>query len=273
MSGKQQKRHHRALRQGPHPPGQRDQTVSEATYQARVAHVLGGQQPQLGPHGVRALFRCNVCAKPWLQDPAALHRARLFLTEDEVCRLVAELGADLGTLPYATCRACAALRAIGELGIDEYGQGRGYGISWEGTEPPGGHLLATVLGEAWLAHLRGQPPQSSVVTEFPRARALFGWLQTLAVPAQYWSMNPADSQAIAAENRPGHDAPGTDGWVWRGAFWRAECPPLGGRVLVNLAQALPPDDPYRLAASVALLRVLALHLLAGGLAGELLLDE
>jgi hypothetical protein len=259
MSGKQDKRRRR---------GGSAHADTEAAYQARVRQVLGGQLPPSGDPGLRALFRCPTCGHPWLAEPSAPHGSRLMLGGDELAALARELGADLATLPSATCRSCAALHASGEVTIDEYGRGAGYAISWEGVEPAGAHVLASCQSVRWLHSPQGQDARAGGVTEFARARRLLRWLETLPMPRSYMALDAAGSEAMAIANPPGHGAPGTEHWVWRGGMWQAPCPVWEGEAVVMLAQAMPPDQPYSLPASVTTVRRLARHLSAGGLPGE-----
>jgi hypothetical protein len=267
MSGKQARRE-RQLRQVPAGRNRQGSNSEEARYQTRVSQILGGQLAQQSAAGVRALFRCNVCGRVWLQDPVVSQGSHVVLSESDRDTLAIELGANLAVLPYATCRICTALHGIGELAIDEYGHGQGYGLSWEGTDPPGAHILATFLSTPWISKLGGTPPVPGVVTQPSRMRALFAWLEHLPAPSSYSPVSTSEARQLAGSNPPGYGAPGTEGWVWHGGAWRAECPALDGPAIIQLYQAMPPSEPYNFAATLITLHVLALHLQGGRIAGE-----
>lgn len=244
--------------------------MPDEDYAARVRATLSGQQAPPAPTGGRrVLFRCPACGRPWLQDGP---RVELTLSGERLAALAVELAADPATLPYATCRICGAAHGIGELAIDEYGAGRGYGFSWEGVDPPGAHLLGSVLSEAYLLGV-SVAPRAGVVTRPDICRGVLAWLATLKTPASYRPFTPADSAGMASDNPPGHLAPGTDGWVWHGVYFQDKCATLGGRVVLTLAQATPPGEPFSVSAMVATWRELARIMLAGNIAGETLEDE
>lgn len=221
----------------------------------RVRAALGGQEAPASPHGgVRVLYRCRTCGRPWLMNGRTIH---LRGTDDEIAAWAHELGADLGALPYASCRICSA-QSIGEIAIDEYGHGAGYGLSWEASEPTGAHLLGTVVRLDYLRSSDNQ--QASVVTNYPRCRAWLDWLARLTVPAAYRTITPQISAVMAQSNPPGYGAPGTDTWLWRGAIWQAPCPALGERsnlAQISLAQAMPPQEPFAVPTMIATWRALA----------------
>ena len=233
-------------------------------YQARIRAMMGGQTAPASAHGgVRLLYRCPMCGRAWLMDGA---QERLRLDESELGQLAQELGADLGALAYATCRLCGGVHGIGEINLDEYGRGLGYGLSWEGSEPTRAHLLGVAIR---LDHLRRSPGASAgVVTDFSTCRAWLAWLARLDAPAMYHPIDAADSAAMATTNRPGFGAPGTDDWQWRGAIWQASVPALGGRRYISLAQAMPAGETFSQAAMFAIWRAIARLVQAGHIAGE-----
>lgn len=234
-------------------------------YAARVHAILAGQDaPDAANGGRRVLYRCPLCGRAWLMDGA---RVELTLSGERLAALAVELHADTGALPYATCRICGATHDIGTFDIDEYGAGRGYGFSWEGVTPTGAHLIATVLSEAYIAGLR-VAPRAGIVTRPATCSAVLAWLATLKTPTSYRRYTPADRDAMAASNPPGHGAPGTDGWIWQGVTFTARCDALTGRVLVNLAQAMPPGAPFSASLMLATWRELARIMQAGSIAGE-----
>lgn len=246
-------------------PTNPDEETQDA-HAARVRHVLGGQiAPQAPDGGVRILYRCNTCGRAWLQEGSS---ARVRLEQDELAALAEELGADLGTLPYATCRICVSA-TLGELSIDCYGAGGagGYGVSAELTQPTGAHLLCTAIRVDWLMRQR-TAPHAGVVTNFPHCRAWLAWLERVRMPLQYHRIDDRDSAALGTTNPPGHGATGTAGWTWRGAIWQERIGTLGGLCVVTLAQAIPPDEPYSMALIFACWHELARIVQAGNIAGE-----
>jgi hypothetical protein len=73
---------------------------------------------------------------------------------------------------------------------------------------------------------------------------------------------------MARDNAPGHGAAGTEQWVWKGGSWTASIPALAGMCALNGGQAMPPDEPYSLSATIALTRILAQLTSQGYIAGE-----
>lgn len=233
------------------------------SYAQKVRAIMGQSAPPSLHGGQKLLLRCDRCGHAWLMD-GSKHRPRL--EQEELTALLAELSADLATLPYATCDVCAATHG-GSVEIDEYMQGWGYGVSWEGTDPTGAHLLCNVVSMQQARYWRG-PMRAGIVTRFDRCRAFLAWLAVLKEPRTYNAISADQSRAMAAMNAPGHNAPGTAGWHWRGGDWRADCPALGGAVLVNLSQAMPPGEPFSMAVLVGTWRALAERLQRGKISGE-----
>jgi hypothetical protein len=73
---------------------------------------------------------------------------------------------------------------------------------------------------------------------------------------------------MALDNPPGHDATGTENWVWKGGSWTVSIPALSGVCALNVGQAMPPDEPYSLSATITLTRLLAQITSQGHIAGE-----
>ncbi len=239
------------------------------SYAERVKRILGQEAPPAtSGGGVKVLLRCDRCGKPWLQDGA---KHILMLPEAIAQQLATELHADLAALPYATCDACAALHG-GQMEIDEYTTREGtpfaYGFSFEGADPPGMHLLCTVMNVAQAERLGAHMPRPGIVTDFARARSVIAWLVTIPMPAEYRAISPAQAANMARMNPPGHKQKGTDNFVWAGGDWRVKCPALGGVCAVSMAQALPRGEPYSLAITVQCWRILAKRLQRGTIAGE-----
>jgi hypothetical protein len=131
-------------------------------------------------------------------------RGRYRLAGAELIALTQELSADVNALPTATCRICAA-QGLGEVGIDEYGCGAGFGVSVELVQPPGGHLLGSAVRRDWMAQqtLREQAPRAGIVTEFARCRAFLSWLASVPAPNSYQLYSAELSAAMARDNPPG----------------------------------------------------------------------
>ncbi|MBO0781468.1 MAG: hypothetical protein J2P37_21825, partial [Ktedonobacteraceae bacterium] len=143
---------------------------------------------------------------------------------------------------------------------DEYDQGKGgYGWSWEGTEPPGAHLLASVLAQSWLTH---HQTCSGTITPHAvkapaRARALLRWMANLQIWPCIHRLTPHDSIRMAQGNAPGHGAPGTERWQWKGAVFHVPCDPLHDMAMLTLAIALPPTEPIDLQVLITIWQQLA----------------
>lgn len=268
MSGKQHKRQRQQQRTQ---EGTSGRDAGQEAYQARISHVMGGQlAPAAARGGVRALLRCPACGRAWLLDSAEPHGSRLMLTDQEIQDLARDLHAELGQLPYAVCRACSALHGIGEVQIDQYTDGMGYGISWEGADPPGAHMLCAVLQVAGARALeaQGRSPRAGVVTDFPRCRAWLRWVATLEPPSRHHILTAADAADMAAMNAPGHGSPGTEHWRWQGMGWVGECPPLDGQCVCTFSQAMPPGEPFSPQLMFRTWRRLAAIILEGTITGE-----
>jgi hypothetical protein len=144
-------------------------------------------------------------------------------------------------------------------------------LSYEGLEPPGAHLLLGAFNVAWLdAEQRARRnPAAGVIVDFARARTVLTWLTTLSYPTEgYHPITPAESAFMAHDNAPGHGAAGTENWRWQGGGWMVSIPALAGACALNVGQAMPPDEPYSLSATIALTRILARITLQGKIAGE-----
>ena len=154
---------------------------------------------------------------------------------------------------------------------DRAGELWGVGLSYEGLEPPGAHLLLGAFNMVWLEREQraGRDPAAGVIVNFARTRAFLTWLTTLSYPTEgYHPITPAQSAFMAHENPPDHGAAGTKNWQWQGGSWTITIPALGGWCALNVGQAMPPNEPYRLSATIALTRLLAQITLQGHIAGE-----
>jgi hypothetical protein len=88
-------------------------------------------------------------------------------------------------LPTATCPICGATLEQMEIERDGYhdraGNLWGVGLSYEGLEPPGAHLLVGAFNMAWLdaEQQAGRNLTAGVIGNFARAWAFLTWLNTL----------------------------------------------------------------------------------------------
>ncbi len=244
---------------------------SEDRYIDQVRKTLGGQlaPPAPGGHGSRILFRCPDCQRIWLRSGPS---ATLTLSSMQIGHLAVELQADPTNLPRATCRICAGVHVGMEIELDGYhdrgGSLMGIGLSYEGSEPKGAHVLVTAHNLLWLQRER-TVPHAGVIVDFTRTRAFLGWLTKLSYPtAGYTPITPAESLVMAHDNPPGHGAPGTQDWLWKGGSWQKRVPPLGGPCVVTIGQAMPPDEPYSLSATLSITHLIAEIVLQGRIAGE-----
>jgi hypothetical protein len=227
----------------------------------RTRIILHGQSAPQAGHGVRILWRCPSCERPWLQDARLPHGCMVRLNEPELTTIARDLQASLDDLPRATCRICT-YAAGGELSIDQYGEGEGFGVSWEGAE--GTHLLGTVFSRAWAERQR-EMPAAGIVTYPHGLRAVLGWLTTLPVMPNDAQIDPEHGALMALATPPGHGALGTEGWVWRGIICMLPCPPLGGASIVSLVEAMPPAAPWSRGLFTLRWRALAWRALFGAL--------
>jgi hypothetical protein len=108
-----------------------------------------------------------------------------------------------------------------------------------------------------------------VIVDFARTRRFLAWLSTIPAPrGGYTPLGPREAEMMARDNPPGHGASGTDGWIWRGGFWRERVPALEGECAMSIGQAMPPHEPYRLEASLVLIGLVAQLALQGHITGE-----
>jgi hypothetical protein len=131
--------------------------------------------------------------------------------------------------------------------------------------------LVGAFNMAWLAgeQRARRSPAAGVIIDFARTRAFLTWLTSLSFPSNgYHPITAAESAFMAHDNPPGHSATGTANWVWRGGSWTVSIPALAGACALNVGQAMPPDEPYSLSATIALTRLLAQLILQGRIAGE-----
>jgi len=239
-------------------------------YQQQVQRILKGQQAPLIDGERHILVRCGQCGRTWLMQGV---RARLSLDHGEILQWAERLGADIADLPGMTCRACAARYIGGEFMFDEYADPacriRGYGYSWEAMAPPA-HMLVGVFQMAWLEEVQPQEKYYNIVTKPPLARAVLSWLasSTLRDGLVYRPFSPEESAELTRTNPPGSHAPGTGGWVWRGASWQGRCAPLGGIVQVTFAWAGAPNALSALPPALAQWRAVAQRAQQYGIAGE-----
>lgn len=223
----------------------------------RSFDFLGGQRAPRASDGVgvRVLYRCESCQRVWLQDGK---QVELELEDAQVQALAQELAADLARLPTLTCRLCLFRAGGGAIEADEYGQGMGFGFSWEFPAPHALHALLTMFSRRWLSRLRDPSALlPDVITRPQRMRAVLTWFAHCSLPARSWPLEPATVQELTRTNRPGRGQPGTANWRWHGCQFLAPCPPLEGEALLVCALAMPATDAFSLPEAFAVWQALA----------------
>ncbi len=239
------------------------------SYQQKVQRILKGQLAPLIDGERHILVRCLQCGRIWLKQGG---HARLDLEPREILRWAERLGADIADLLTMTCRPCADRYMGGEFELDEYadpgGRIGGYGYSWEAYGPPA-HMLAGVLQLAWARNVRPEELYENIVTNPSLARAVLSWLVSSTRHALlYQPFTPEAVAELTRTNPPGAHAPGTEGWVWRGASWQGMCGPLGGIVQVTFAWAGEEAALSALPPALAKWRAVAQRAQQYGIAGE-----
>ncbi len=245
--------------------------MSNESHNQRVQDLMRQALAPASDGGVVALWRCNVCGLPWLADGP---HAYLRLDGEELAQAVKRTHADLAALPYATCRLCG-LQGVGEINIDEYGKGQGYGLSWEGAPPIYPHMLITAVSQAYLetSARRGQEPRAGVVTQFPRCRACITDLAHVDTRAFLQRVSPftlAECAGMAEMNPPALDASDTTRWRWHGLHWRGLFPAIAMNTptVITIAQALPITEPFSQSLMIDAMRAICAVVLAGRIGGE-----
>lgn len=223
----------------------------------RSFDFLGGQRAPRASDGVgvRVLYRCGSCQRVWLQDGK---RVILELEDTQVQALAREIVADLARLPMLTCRLCLFRAGGGAIEADEYGQGMGFGFSWECPAPHPLHALLTMFSQRWLCRL--SDPSAlvpDVVTRPHRMRAVLAWFEQCQFPAQSWPLAPTTIRELTRTNRPGRGQSGTATWRWNGCQFLAPCPLLEGEALLLCALATPATNAFCLPEAFAVWQALA----------------
>lgn len=218
----------------------------------RIQQVLHQRAP-LAPQGVSriVLYRCPLCGYPWLMQG---DQPRLRMDDATLAFWVARLQANLQQLPPAVCRLCGFAQGTGILQVDEYGQGKAYGLTWEAETPQGAHLFAFITGMRWLERVQTAGTLAralSPVVLAPRTyAAVLRWLAdelgTRSTFACVHVLTAQDSQAFTRDIPPGHGASGTENWQWKGGAFLLDCPPLQDEAMVMLGIAQPASEPGNL---------------------------
>ena len=215
--------------------------------------LLKGQRSALIEGKFVALFRCSQCQRVFLNRGGTV---RLGLGLEEIRTWAAVLGARLDDLPRLTCRACAARLAGGSLAVDEHRALRGapviggYGLIWEGINPPA-NVHLSIFQKRWLLGIPQRDQVAGVCTEPRLLREVLHWLtHGSGEPTHYQKFSAQELAHYTLAFVPGAGAPGTERWGWSGAHWEAPCPPLGGLALISLVCADP--HPERLTLAEAL---------------------
>jgi hypothetical protein len=220
-----------------------------------VQRLLFGQSAPISTdgHGRCYLARCPTCGMAFVRNG----RAILPVPADRLMSVAAVLSANPATLPAMLCESCHRARHGGALfEVDEYrapGPVFGFGWSWEG---PDHHLLASLFPIPLLPHLAELHPD--ILTQPRLAQAALRWLAGQRVPQNAHALPTVLADLVAADNPPGHGAPGTEGWGWRGVLWPAQDTPMGPS-LVLLLQALPPAARFDPTNTIALWRAIVAH--------------
>lgn len=243
----------------------------QQSYSQRVHQIIRQAAPPSTHGGVVALWRCNLCGRPWLADGP---HAYLRLTADELAQAVERTHADLAALPYATCALCTA-QSIGEIALDEYGRGMGYGLSWEGPPPTSPHLILTVALASFLndAARQGRPPHAGIVTRPALCRTCLDWLAHVDTSAYLRHATPltiAECETMAYTNAPALLASDAGRWRWHGVHWRGILPPLSAAAptVMTVAQALPIGEPFSQTLMIHAMRAICATANEGHMEGE-----
>ncbi len=234
---------------------------------------LGGQHAPRASDGVgiRILYRCGACQRVWLQDGK---RIALDLQETQIQALAHDLAADLEHLPAATCRLCLYRAGGGAIEIDEYGNGAGFGFSWECPRPTLVHALLTIHSHDWLEQIADSAAQlPDIVTQPEKMRAVLAWFVELLPPRRVHLLDPAMLVLLDLTNPPGFGQPGTEDWQWKGCRFATHCPPLGGRAQLVLVMARPAREPFSFSTLFPVWQSLTLLTLLGTVAGEKRSDD
>lgn len=141
---------------------------------------------------------------------------------------------------------------LGSVDVDQYGDhGEGFGLVYEGINPPGAHLVGIAMNAKWLHTHAFEPPMSGAFTARRQFNAVLWWLREFArhPPKSKKEFTILDPKGVLSAGPPGHGAPGD--WVWRGASWTVPSPFFGGVAAINLTEAVPPHDPWSLSLLLA----------------------
>jgi hypothetical protein len=122
-------------------------------------------------------------------------------------------------------------------GIEEYRNGQGYQLTWEGRKSPRARLccivyrsnacpLPKLLEEACFA------AADLLTTPMEQVRSVLTWLTTLPDPARGETIPLPESIQVAMSRRCSSPQPG---FSWCGYAWKAECPTMGS---ILIAQAI-----------------------------------
>ena len=215
--------------------------------------------------GIKRLNRCPACQRIWLQDGP---NSALELSPDRLQTLAHELQADLNHLPQATCRLCLYRAGYGATEIDEYGQGKGFGFSWEYVQPEPLHAMLTILSLPWLQRQHQAAILPNVVTHPQTMRAVLSWFVELLPPSRVVPLPGEMLTLLAQRNSPGCHQPGTQGWTWKGWQCLVNCPPLHGPAQLVAVIAGPARDKPSFAEVFPVWQALAHVTLLGAVAEE-----
>jgi len=213
-------------------------------HNARTAYSLQLRLKQHAPatlDGGRAiLWYCRFCQKPWYE----LGRTSSFvcLSKVQLAEVAQTLGADMlvtSSFPLSICPLCAALYLGGMPRIEEYPNGQGYRLTWEGIQSPYARFFCLLyalntrtmqetLAEACFA------PGDIPTTPMEHVRSVLGWLKNLSDPGEH----EATLLPQSLHDRVNRLDPPKPGCSWCGYAWQTPCPLLGN-VLVALGMTFP----------------------------------
>lgn len=213
-------------------------------FEARLRYRLGQDAPLILEGGRHLLYTCPVCQHPWYK---AGRREYPRLTSEQLACLSSALHVGchaLQQLPRALCSICSTIYLGGIFTTEEYSPSRGYSFLWENASSQRIRMLAMICQheELTLDSLMQTVPET-LTRPLSEVRAVLAWLETCPFPGTLLAYTEEHSQQLARRCPPGK-ASGEGGRLWRGYAWNADCPALGGEVLVSLAVALRPETSW-----------------------------
>ncbi len=209
-------------------------------HEVRLRQVLGQDALRATGGGRHLLYGCPVCKHPWFKAGRGEYPR---LTPEQLAHLGIVLHADaqaLHQLPRALCPICSTVHLGGMFSVGHYPHHRGYHFLWESAAPHRLQLQAMVCRSEGIT-LDALLQLSPDLLLEPRGtlRPVLAWLETCPFPEPIQAYSEEQRQYLACRFPPGNAADAR-AHHWQGCAWEAACPPLGGKVLVSLAVAVPP---------------------------------